>query len=391
MSTLRRRWSRLSWTLGLAVALVVGCGDDDGMGPNGNGNGNGDGADLAGIATAIEGDSELFFTNNPAVISLNGLAGLMINAGLAIVPAFDVVELVPAALSPEADAARFQAVATGLWRSLDGHRDRLTGPRAAPAVRALSIPTNLLGQTLVLNPATGEYEVDEERTGAPANGVRFILYEVDPATEEPVEPLEEIGFVDLVDTSTESTIQLSLSATVDGDQLIDFSLEVQATETSATLDASGFFSSDGSNRLNFSLDASATGTEEDATITANLELSSSVSGVTVNVEADASGSLADETGSASLEATITRSGDTIVFSADVDAAGAITGEVRVNGTLVANFSGSVDSETIDFTNAPGSDLTQQELAAFDRMLDASVDALLNLAGMGLLLLALSGV
>ena len=44
-----------------------------------------------------------------------------------------------------------------------------------------------------------------DRTGAPANGVRFLLYAVDPVTFQPVEPLVEAGYVDITDLSGGNT------------------------------------------------------------------------------------------------------------------------------------------------------------------------------------------
>ncbi len=44
-----------------------------------------------------------------------------------------------------------------------------------------------------------------DRTGAPANGVRFLIYAVNPITFVPVEPLQEVGYVQLTDLSGSST------------------------------------------------------------------------------------------------------------------------------------------------------------------------------------------
>ena len=45
-------------------------------------------------------------------------------------------------------------------------------------------------------------------TGAPANGVRFVLYAVDPVMLRPVEPVVEVGYADIIDQSTASTTDI---------------------------------------------------------------------------------------------------------------------------------------------------------------------------------------
>jgi hypothetical protein len=48
---------------------------------------------------------------------------------------------------------------------------------------------------------TDSYVESLTETG-PANGVRFFLYTINPITEQPAEPLVEVGYVDLIDEST---------------------------------------------------------------------------------------------------------------------------------------------------------------------------------------------
>ena len=62
------------------------------------------------------------------------------------------------------------------------------GPASGPLV-----PVDFLGRTY--DRGVDGYEHDAARTDAPANGVRFILYEVDPITRAPGDT--EIGYVDL--------------------------------------------------------------------------------------------------------------------------------------------------------------------------------------------------
>ncbi len=69
------------------------------------------------------------------------------------------------------------------------------------ATRA-GIPPEVAGKTFEYS--AGSY-VATGRTGAPANGVRFIIYAVHPVTFEPVEPLNEVGYVQITDLSGSNT------------------------------------------------------------------------------------------------------------------------------------------------------------------------------------------
>src|SRR2546425_7284057 len=71
-------------------------------------------------------------------------------------------------------------------------------------------PSTVLGKTFIYYTGTGRYGVSD-RTGAPSNGVRFILYSVNPATRTIVTPLQEIGSVDLTDKGSNT---LGVSAVV---------------------------------------------------------------------------------------------------------------------------------------------------------------------------------
>ncbi len=78
------------------------------------------------------------------------------------------------------------------------------GERLARAISASSagvpvIPADFHGRTYVHGSQEGYYH-DPERIGAPANGVRFILYEANPITHELGQT--EIGYVDILDEST---------------------------------------------------------------------------------------------------------------------------------------------------------------------------------------------
>ena len=87
------------------------------------------------------------------------------------------------------------------------------GPASGPIV-----PVDYLGRTYV--PGIDGYEYDAARTGAPANGVRFILYEVGPITREP--GATEIGYVDLLDESSTLAYVIRVLAVTGGVERINY-------------------------------------------------------------------------------------------------------------------------------------------------------------------------
>jgi len=88
-------------------------------------------------------------------------------------------------------------------------------PALTDANAAALFPVDVAGKTFEWNVTTDVYE-PTARTGAPAAGVRFILYAVDPLTSMPVEPVVEVGWVDLADESTASVAKLHVSVAGSG-------------------------------------------------------------------------------------------------------------------------------------------------------------------------------
>ena len=92
------------------------------------------------------------------------------------------------------------------------------GPEGMQALMRLaqlspqSIPSEALGTTYEYNTSSSQYEASE-RTGAPVNGVRFILYEVSGSS--PVTPLNEIGYVDVALSSGPPTVALTIDLVID--------------------------------------------------------------------------------------------------------------------------------------------------------------------------------
>ena len=137
------------------------------------------------------------------------------------------------------------------------------------------IPDELKGKTFEWDIQAHHYVVTD-RPGAPADGVRFILYAINPITRRPAEPLVEVGYVDLIDLSAEHSRSLRIVvAGVGGAPVyVDYTVAGTVTPGQFTVSANGFISNgesgDASKRLTF--DLAATLTETSFTFSASLTL-----------------------------------------------------------------------------------------------------------------------
>jgi hypothetical protein len=76
------------------------------------------------------------------------------------------------------------------------------------AVNASKIPDGVRGKTFVYDVTSASYVIDASATGAPANGVRYVLYDWVPGTGAPALPLTRIGHTEitpLTETDGQST------------------------------------------------------------------------------------------------------------------------------------------------------------------------------------------
>ncbi len=112
----------------------------------------------------------------------------------------------------------------------------------AASPQAKVIPASVLGTTYVFDPDKHCYVADPTRTGAPENGVRYILYAVNPFTHEPV-VRAEIGYADLTDEGddTPNTAALHLKA-VSGDvTFVDYAVSLAGSNGAGEIAVTGSF------------------------------------------------------------------------------------------------------------------------------------------------------
>jgi hypothetical protein len=257
-------------------------------------------------------------------------------------------------------------------------------PHGAQLVATGIFPDTLKGKTFDYDTASNNY-VLTARAGADTAGIRFILYVVNPVTELPVEPLVEVGFVDLIDKSTPASARLQILVEGVGGTptYVDYLAAVTPGLTSLRASVTGSISnglSAGANKtLGFSVTIVATlgAVTETASFSLN-NPSLSVSITVVATDTNTSFEIA-------VDFRFTRTGETIQLAGTltftevapdsfdlthVDAA------VRVNGATFATISG--DPNTTRWVKADGTPLTLEELDALDH-LGETVEHFIDLA------------
>jgi hypothetical protein len=230
-------------------------------------------------------------------------------------------------------------------------------------------PSNFLGRTFEWDEGLGRYAMTD-RVGAPANGIRFILYAIDPFTERPATPLNEVGLMDLTDEGDAVATRLGIRAETDGvtrlDYLVTASYALLGQNVQAIATGVGFIS-DGTRRLDFDLAQTVTLDNASGTMQVDLlyELRMDDEGIRVLVDAGTEIDLSASGIGLDVMMTITDGGNVTVFDAAVGQDESLSGTVRHNGETVVLMSGTTSAPV--FTDAGGSLLTNAEVVALTQI------------------------
>ena len=254
------------------------------------------------------------------------------------------------------------------WNPGDWGAQRLGAMQALPfepTVSQVLFPQNYLGTRWVYNPTTEQYELASDHTGAPETGVRIMLYAVDPILHRIVEPLTEVGYVDLTDETDATADAVRISAWIGSTNVLNYLASAVVTTSSITFSADGFLS-DGSSQVNFELSVTLTQETEQATIDYYIYEVGGDASIRLIVNADG------QAESMTVDLTVEHGDHTVVFHV-TGSETAIAGTVHHNGALVVQISGTGDSPV--FQDGNGDPLTGDALHALARMLDSAFDFL----------------
>jgi hypothetical protein len=244
--------------------------------------------------------------------------------------------------------------------------------RLAPRMRregfsasSAAIPPQFIGKTFVWNGTA--YEVSA-LTGGPAGGVRFLLYAVDPVTGLPAAPLNQTGYVDLVDMSSGTTSAARVIVVSGTTTYVDYRVNVTGTITSTRVTVLGFIT-DGTTEATFNLRSTLTASGLTLTHSIDvpqrdlsIDLTMTANGTTpetavINVTLDMRG----QNGWARLTGTFSTSGATL--------------NVAINGVQFATITAAPGAEPV-INGADGQPLAAEELEALQRLFEFSGGAFL---------------
>jgi hypothetical protein len=320
-------WCRIRRLLVVSVALLPACdGADSGFDP---------------LVTNQAAASVLgALQRSPALQTLDVMGEKIVLAA----PSGTLAAALPGALFPRAPFATWAGERAG------------GAPVPAPEAPAAPIlPADLLGKTLTYNVAMSRYEISAQ-TGAPGNGVRFILYDVDLVQRAIKQPLAPVGHLDLTDESTPAAAALRLVVVIANATLLDYQASASFTTSSISFSAEGVVS-DGETSVEFQLTQRISA---GPTITVNYRLAVPENDVSLSLDATATGS------GSTITLTIQDGGNTTAVHVTETAQG-ITGTITHNGRTVINISGT--SQDPVFTDVNGNALTQAHLDALEALAD----------------------
>ena len=232
----------------------------------------------------------------------------------------------------------------------------------------VAIPSAVAGKTFVWDESTDTY-VASDLSGAPSNGVRFLLYAVDPVLFRPVEPVVETGYVDVIDQSTSALANVRIKV-VEGDvTYLDYQVVESLTASGALVTISGF-AFNGTTRANFTL--KSTVSENNGGVVIVLDYSLDVP--SRNLSVDWTASFADTFEAVTLDLTVSGpNGDVRLVGTSTADGGTFT--VKVNGSTFATITATGSSLVV--TGATGDPLTSDEEQALEAVFDSfegSLDA-----------------
>ena len=228
-----------------------------------------------------------------------------------------------------------------------------------------SVPAEVAGKTFVYDASTGSYAAST-LTGAPSNGVRFILYEVDPVTYVPVEPLTETGYVDLIDLSAGSTQAARVLVVSGGVTYVNYTVTASSTASSGRVTVIGMVT-DGVTQANVNLQSSITYTAG-LTLTYSLDLPQRDVSFDLTVSAS---DISQPSGTIVINLLMRGPNGTVSMIGEfTETSGTIN--VRINGDAFATV--TTDGLNTTITRNDGTPLADDELLALQGVFDVQAEA-----------------
>jgi hypothetical protein len=336
--------AKASFAVLALTALVVGCGGDS-TAPDAPFDPAGTSSDIAAIDASFE---------SPAAEGFAAASG-SISTVLGESPAAFAVKAMPTKALIAGGRKGASHYATTVAKAY-----RQPGGNGAAYVTAASIPAEYLGVTFAYNVDTDQYEASE-LSGAPENGVRFLVYAVNPISGLIIEPLVEVGYADIVMTESASAVTVRVELVSSGVTYLDYLVGVTGSANSATISVAGYISN-GDDRVNFDLDTHLTSTA----LTADYVLTVPTRN---GFRLDFEGTITETSSDSRLEARGAH-GTVVVTGEHSGTSG--TFEVTVNGEPFATIDYTQGQDPV-ITGADGQPLTEEELEALRNVFQVFIE------------------
>jgi len=233
------------------------------------------------------------------------------------------------------------------------------------------IPDAVTGTTYEWNVDSAGY-VATARVGAPANGIRFIVYGIDPLTGDPLVPLVETGHVDLLDesTATSGRLHILVQGLGGAPTFLDYTATGTPSATGGTISAAGFVSNGqaGSALRRLDFDVALTLSQTLSAFTANLVAALDVNQPDVSIDISWDYELGQTGRTEAVRFSFQRPGEVIIIEGvytNSQAGASYDFEVRVNGGIFATITGNAGG--VQILDENGDPLTQDEIACLQAL------------------------
>jgi hypothetical protein len=220
----------------------------------------------------------------------------------------------------------------------------------------MAISSTIAGKTFIYDAGSNSY-VMSDVSGAPANGVRFLLYAVDPVSFAPVTPLVETGHVDLIDMSAGTTQAARVLVESGGTTYVDYTVSATSGTSSGQVTVTGMVT-DGNHQANILLRSTIT---FNAGLTLSYSLTLPKRDVSINLTVSAS-DLNQTTSTINVSLTMKGPNGTVAMSGQfTETTGTLN--VRINGEAFATI--TTNGTTTTITRNDGTPLSDDEMTAMD--------------------------
>lgn len=227
------------------------------------------------------------------------------------------------------------------------------GPAAAPVISDAS-----LGSTFIYDAVAADWVIDPDREGAPADGVRFIVYDEPGGIPD---PSSERGWADLIDEGAGSAedVALRLRVNVDGELAMDYAVRADEDGGAGTIHVDGFVLGDRSERLDFDVVLEGDGQGPNT-----IDFDLAVASRDFAVDGSAIGRDDSDDGSVQIAARHRSHGLDLDFNAE---SGVMSGFINLDSRPFVQLSGS--SHDPQFTRPDGTPLRAIHVVALLQVVD----------------------